>query len=66
MFEKLYSLFKANAYAELVTVAQIVQAILQTFSKEKLVNGETDRNAAIDALILQLQSHKTSVEEKIA
>ena len=60
MFEKLYSLFKVNAYNELSTLAQILNAILSTFAIDKFVNGESDRNAAIDALISQLQSHKSS------
>lgn len=60
MFTKLYNLFKVNPYGELSTVAQILNAILQTFGPEKFVNGETDRDAAIDALILQLQTHKST------
>lgn len=57
MFEKLYSLFKTNAYAELSTVAQIMNAILNTFITDKFVNGDTGRDAAISAVISQLQTH---------
>jgi hypothetical protein len=57
MFEKLYSLFATNAYQELSAVAQIMNAILQTFMVNKFSDGETGRDAAINALITQLQSH---------
>lgn len=63
MLNALINLFKENTYQELSTISQIMGAILNTFAKEKFVNGETDRNSAIDALCQLLQSHKTTTSE---
>lgn len=60
MLNALITLFKENTYQEMSTISQIMGAILTTFAKEKFVNGETDRNAAIDALCQLLQSHKNT------
>lgn len=57
MFEKLYSLFKTNPYQELSAIAQIMNAILQTFITDKFTDGESGRDAAINAIIAQLQTH---------
>lgn len=60
MLNAIIGLFKENAYTEISTIAQIMNAILQTFAKEKFVNGESDRDAAIDAMCQLLQSHKSN------
>ena len=59
MLNDIIPLFKENPYAELAHIANIMGAFMQVFAKEKFVNGESDRNAAIDTLCQLLQSHKT-------
>jgi len=59
MLNAIIGLYKENAYTEISTIAQIMNAILQTFAQDKFINGETDRDAAIDALCQLLQSHKS-------
>lgn len=61
MLDKLYNLFKTNAYTEISTISQIMNAILQTFDVNKFSNGDLGRNEAIDTLISQLQAHKCSI-----
>jgi len=63
MFNTLLALFK-NPYQDLAVVAQIMQAVMTTFATDKFVNGESDRDAAIDAIIAQLQSHKSTAVAK--
>lgn len=60
MLNELFMLFKENTYQEMSTISQIMGAILNTFAKEKFVNGDSDRDAAIDALCKLLQSHKST------
>ena len=60
MLNDLIKLFKENPYTELSNIAQAMTFILTTFGKDKFINGETDRDAAIDALCQLLQSHKST------
>lgn len=63
MFAILQSIFK-NPYQDIVVVGQIMTAILQTFATDKFINGESDRDAAIDAIIAQLLTHKSTSQSK--
>jgi hypothetical protein len=56
MFSKFLSLFKAGGYQELTTLGQIVVAVSQTFTVDKFVDGQSGRDAAINALITELQA----------
>ncbi len=51
--------FKENPYTSLSTIAQIMAALMTTIEVDKFVNGDTDRNAALDALSQLILSHKS-------
>lgn len=59
MLEILKSVFSSNAYVELSHVVQILGMLLEKFDAAKMKGGESDRNAAIDAVCAFLQSEKT-------
>lgn len=55
MFAILKDLFK-NPYQDLVTVCQIMGAIEQTFVQDKFIAGQSSKDAAINAIIAELQT----------
>lgn len=60
MLDTILAVFKSNPWAELSKVMQGIHFILDLFMHEKLVNGETSRDAAIDALIELLKTEKST------
>ncbi len=66
MFETLYNLFKVNPYGEISAIMQICGALIQNFTTDKFVNGENDRDAALNAVIAQLQTHLSTYKAPTA
>ncbi len=53
-------LFKSNGFQELATIGQILHAVEQNFIKDKFIDGESGKNALIDAIIQELQALKSA------
>ncbi len=60
MLDTILNLFKANPYEEISKIMQGIHFILDIFANEKLVNGETSRDAALDSIIAILQTEKST------